>query len=473
MPFRAWLVVALLAACGGDKQKPKGEPVVAKDGGVLPGPVSDARVAPRPAIDAAAIPPASTMTVPKQWWKDAATHCPKGTKLAGGPPPDNTGASCTDGDYRDTGPYTRWHSNGAIQMEGMKKRGEYDGLWTYYYDTGQKRLEQSFVAGKLHGPRLEWHKNGQLSLSGGYIEGMPHGTHRRWDPSGTELGTYFVDHGTGDVTRWYDSGAKAAEGALHHGEQVGEWTSFHENGQKRQTVSYAAGKRTGASTSWDEKGVKRSEGTYVAGNWSGDWTYWNDKGEILRIDTYGDDGQKIVQRDYQDGEPLGVAPGPPGACATNLGVVQTWDKAKGREISTSDEGACVWRAWGFPGVIVLGSFAHDRGCKPMGTFIDCELGEWTSVELLARAGWNKAKPKARETIAMRYLRQIHTKYRSGLTDDPAKPVIKSGNDGSVTVTAWTARPSGMRRGRTIDKRRYKFSASGKLTVTDLETRDVR
>jgi antitoxin component YwqK of YwqJK toxin-antitoxin module len=463
----------LAAACGGDKQKPKADPLVTDDAGSSGDPVIDARKVTAPTFDAMPVPAAATNTIPDQWWKDAATHCPDGTKLAGAPPPDGNSVSCVDGNYQDTGPYTYFHSNGSKYMVGMKKRGQYDGLWVYFHDNGQKRLENSFVDGKLHGPRLEWHENGAPSLTGGYIEGKPHGSHRSWDPSGKELGAYFVDHGTGDTASWYDSGTKASEGALRDGQQDGPWVYFHENGQKRETTTYAAGKQTGLATSWNDKGAKVAEGSYTDGRWSGDWTYWDASGAIKRVDTYGDDGQKTVQRDYQDGEPLGLEPGPPGACATDLGVVQTWDKAKGREISTSDKNACVWRAWGFPGVTVLGGFAHDRGCKPMGTFIDCELGEWSSTEILARAGWKKAKQPARETIAMRYLRQIHTKYSNSVIQDPDKPVIKSGKDGSVTITAWTARPSGMRRGRTIDKRRYTFSASGEVTVKNLETKEER
>ena len=67
------------------------------------------------------------------------------------------------------GPYTRWHDNGQIAVEGEYAYGERDGMWIRWYDDGATQEE------------------------GEYLDGDKIGTWIRWDRDGDELGVHEYD----------------------------------------------------------------------------------------------------------------------------------------------------------------------------------------------------------------------------------------------------------------------------------------
>jgi hypothetical protein len=136
------------------------------------------------------------------------------------------------------------------------------------------------------------------------------------------------------------------------------------------------------------------------------------------------------------------------------------------------EHACVTRMGLFPGVIMLGEFAYDRGCMSPQWVVDCKLVDPgpSAAELLARAGWARATPEQRIEIAEEYVREFGLAWSGSISWTPDEPKWTSLADGGVEGVLWVAEPAGMRPGREIAKNRYKFAADGTLTSELLEQR---
>lgn len=381
-----------------------------------------------------ALVPVAVKPVVDQWWLAPSAHCPDGTKLMGGPPPGGTGVWCADEKYVRNGPRTNFHPNGTKASEGW----EVDSQWV--------------------GPWSHWHDNGTLARE--EIR-LPHdgltGRYRQWDRRGKLLGELDLPGGTGRATRWNEGGTVAEEGAMKDGRREGTWRSFDDGGSLASEHTYRHGVPDGPAAMYDGKGRKRAAGAHRAGEMDGRWSYFLDSGEIDRVDVYRA-GELIRTHYYQGGTMLGTEPAPT-ACDTEAGVAAAMG-AKG-----SDREQCVERARAFPGVVLIGSFAHDRGCMPVTALIDCVRrdGPLAAPEILARVGWTQADPAHRGAIALRYLQQVATVFGNRLASNPDEPVVTPQPDGSVTIVAWADHPSGMRPGRRASKMEYRFTAAGELS----------
>jgi len=82
------------------------------------------------------------------------------------------------------GPWTAWHPNGQVAVEG---RFEYDlpvGQFVWWYSNGQKAQEGTYEAGHASGSWVWWHVNGQRKTSGSYDAGAPMGPWTWWKLDG-------------------------------------------------------------------------------------------------------------------------------------------------------------------------------------------------------------------------------------------------------------------------------------------------
>lgn len=149
-------------------------------------------------------------------------------------------------------------------------------------------------------------------------------------------------------------------------------------------------------------------------------------------------------------------------CDTDDGLANWVAAQRGRP---SAKLRCVHRAADFPGVILVGSFANDRGCMPDLVIIDCKrrTGPLPDALILNRAGWAQADADRRETLALRYLDEVATVFHGSIADTPEPPKASTNADGQVTVELWIDRPAGMRRGRVADRVRYTFRSDGRVS----------
>jgi antitoxin component YwqK of YwqJK toxin-antitoxin module len=412
--------------------------------------------------------PVSTAAPADQFWTQGDAACPDGAKLTGSPSSRQAYCYASDGMH---GPSASWDDQGNLIELGLHDRGKREGQWTRFHPDGSKAQVSHWHLGNMHGATSSWYPGGARQDEGSYLDGRPDGTFTSWAPDGKELGSFTMENGNGTFRGWHANGQLSFEQVMAHGQAHGAHTSWHPNGQKASEMTFARDLPVGKSTHWDDQGRKTVEGQYLRGNMDGDWTYYDATGAIERVDTYRDSDQ-VASVDYQDGAPLADKLPAQGDCATDQGAREAWTEATGKRLD--DDGGCFERARHFGGVVIVGGFAHDRGCMTMGYLLDCEhTTDLDPARLLARAGWKKARAENREKLAMYYLREIATRWEGGLTDDPEPARFVREPDGGITVVAWVAEPSGMRCGRTVHQMEYRFSDQGALSVKNLETRDER
>ncbi|HEX8369964.1 MAG TPA: hypothetical protein VF604_15565 [Pyrinomonadaceae bacterium] len=135
---------------------------------------------------------------------------------------------------------------------------------------------------------------------------------------------------------------------------------------------------------------------------------------------------------------------------------------------------CIKRPKELPEIILVGTFAHDRGCMSEGAFVKkyfLSRQENLSEKALESLGWRKAGSTRREEIALKW-----TQF--GLLAFGGYPMVKANEDfdgrefhapesltgeqGVVGVVLWTRRPAGMRCETGYERLSFIFAEDGSL-----------
>ena len=90
------------------------------------------------------------------------------------------------------GPWTYWHANGKLRMQGEYKEDLPLGRFTWWYENGQKQAEGEYVEGRQENVWVGWHPNGMKKYKGDYQEGVQAGVWMVWKEDGrrTEVHEY-------------------------------------------------------------------------------------------------------------------------------------------------------------------------------------------------------------------------------------------------------------------------------------------
>jgi antitoxin component YwqK of YwqJK toxin-antitoxin module len=440
-----------------DEPKPQPEDTFALGPGKLPDPLA------REQIDA----PIPTELPKLEFWKKGDAACAPGQHLQGAVPPAGFEIRCVDERGRWTGMEARFHedADARLQSIGTRDDGKMVGVWLWFHPSGAKAAEHPYVAGQLHGTMRRFAESGQEIESGEYRAGRAWGLFVQHDEAGTELVRSQLESGTGLLVMVSTSGrteSEYVEGLLH-----GSHRRFDADGRLLQQSHWSGGEMHGLESYWDEHGRRLREGQWQRGKQHGKFVSWQNGEEIER--SVWIDGEQRSRQLVRAGQPLAPLP-PATACDTDAGLSAMLGTARGRGLP--DEHACVSRAPLFPGVIVVGDFAYDRGCADEVWVIDCKLVEPppTDAVVLARAGWANADGEQRLELAREYMRELGMVWSGSVTSDPEPPQWTARADGSVEAIVWVVAPAGMRRGRELDKVRWEFAADGTLTRTQLEHR---
>ncbi|MFV8751642.1 toxin-antitoxin system YwqK family antitoxin [Nannocystaceae bacterium ST9] len=412
--------------------------------------------------------PIASELPPLAFWEKGDAACEPGGRLEGALPPAATEIRCVDAEGRWTGMEARFHEGLPVrlQMIGRKRDGRMEGVWLWFDAGGAKIAEHPYTDGQLHGTLRRWAANGQEIETAEYRVGRAWGLSVIRDETGKELARSQLDRGTG-VLIGVDSFARTesdyVNGLLH-----GEHRRFDRaTGTKLAESAWSGGDWHGPQTTWDPQGNKTSESHWKLGRRHGVATRW-EAGQIVErsIHVEGDEHSRQL---YREGEPLAPLPAPT-ACDEDSGLSTMLLTARGRGLP--DEHACVDRSPLFPGVIRVGDFAYDRGCMSEALVVDCQLRDPKpgAPELLGRAGWARATPEQRIVIAQEYLDELEIGDSGSISSTPDEPVWTSLADGGVEAVVWVAEPAGMRRGRELDKLRFRFASDGALTREPLEHR---
>lgn len=158
--------------------------------------------------------------------------------------------------------------------------------------------------------------------------------------------------------------------------------------------------------------------------------------------------------------------------STVEGVNAAREAKLGRPLDSHSKN-CVSLPERLPGIILLGGFAHDRGCRLQEAIINKQgvsMGREFSTTALESLGWKGAGEEKRKELALNWVQDGLLAFETPLTQATEdfkaetfqKPQAISHGDGSVTVSLWVKKPSGMNCESAYDKFKFTFLKDGTL-----------
>jgi hypothetical protein len=157
--------------------------------------------------------------------------------------------------------------------------------------------------------------------------------------------------------------------------------------------------------------------------------------------------------------------------STDEGVNAAREAITGKKVDERSK-RCISRDKGLPGMVVVGGFAYDYGCRFQGVFIGSRYvateDKALSKNALEALGWKAANRELREKLALAWLEKglfaFVTVIRAKNADfqdrtfQPPGAVTSENNE--TVVTLWIRLPAGRVRGRPYQLREYRFSSDG-------------
>lgn len=163
--------------------------------------------------------------------------------------------------------------------------------------------------------------------------------------------------------------------------------------------------------------------------------------------------------------------------STKEGVFKALEAETGREYDKNSKG-CLKRPKELPNIIIIGGFAHDRGCILTEAFVDKKYvnkKDNLSQVALKSLGWEKADSDKREELALNWVKNGLLAFGNPLekatkhfndSQKFEKPTSSKQGDNSIKVTLWIKHPAGMVCEDAYSKVGYNFSTDGKFTKRD-------
>lgn len=193
-----------------------------------------------------------------------ALACEAGTTAIAAPAPEPTWF-CARADGTKHGPFYSLFPDLQIEIEGAYNDGKLDGPWTRRFPSGAIAEQGTYVAGQRDG---EWQQLAE---------------------TGTLIGSYTLNAGTGKMKRWLDDGPLYSEVTLKAGVPHGAMKIFDREGRAVISGYYYAGKLDGAQViGW--RNTLRIEQSFTRGTIKGPrkiWQFWN----LLIDETYDSKGK--------------------------------------------------------------------------------------------------------------------------------------------------------------------------------------
>lgn len=149
---------------------------------------------------------------------------------------------------------------------------------------------------------------------------------------------------------------------------------------------------------------------------------------------------------------------------------------KGRDNILEKQDVCIERPASLKGIIIVGFFAHDRGCGFDSAFVNGKRYEDEKAATKAGLiflGWNKIKTEECGELALNWTKNALLKFSHPLskattdfnqpnTPQFIEPQSKIEDDKSVKVTLWVQQPAGMQPITYYDLQEYTFTSDGNL-----------
>lgn len=143
-----------------------------------------------------------------------------------------------------------------------------------------------------------------------------------------------------------------------------------------------------------------------------------------------------------------------------------YQKLTGEALDT--DRPCMERAGTFPGVVRIGEFAHDHGCRWTHIIAACQLDPPDgAAKSMAAAGWGKADAEKRVKLARAWLTESEgvdmlLSQPAGWPSDKAyrSPAGEATADGGLVMRYWVQGRIGKRPGRRYWQEEVKFRPDG-------------
>jgi hypothetical protein len=157
--------------------------------------------------------------------------------------------------------------------------------------------------------------------------------------------------------------------------------------------------------------------------------------------------------------------------STNHGVNAAREAIAGKPIDDRSK-RCIRRDTNLPGIIVVGGFAFDYGCRLQGAFVNLHYltadDKALSRTALEALGWKTGNQLQRERVVQTWVAKgllafltVVSFKNADFDNRPFQPPQTSIRaDGSIAVTLWVRLPSGRVRGTRYELREYRFSKDG-------------
>jgi len=157
--------------------------------------------------------------------------------------------------------------------------------------------------------------------------------------------------------------------------------------------------------------------------------------------------------------------------STDEGVNAAREAVAGKKLDDRSK-RCVRRDQSLPGMVVVGGFAFDYGCRFEGVFISARYiateDKGLSRSALEALGWKTANRQLREKLAQAWLERglfafvtvLRAKNEDFQNHSFQAPGAVTKETGETVVTLWIRLPSGRVRGKVYQLREYRFSSDG-------------
>jgi hypothetical protein len=157
--------------------------------------------------------------------------------------------------------------------------------------------------------------------------------------------------------------------------------------------------------------------------------------------------------------------------STNDGVNAAREAIAGKPVDDRSKN-CIRRDDSLPGIVVVGGFAFDYGCRLQGVFINAKYAGVDDPSMsrtaLESLGWKTANRQQREALAqawvarglLGFLTVLSAKHEHFAEHSFQPPQAATNPNGETVVTLWMRLPSGRVRGTAYQLREYRFSKDG-------------
>lgn len=132
-----------------------------------------------------------------------------------------------------TGPWTEFHNNGTIKIQGVIKNKIWDGAKFEYYDNGQLHYKSFYKNRKKEGPYILYYRDGTLEGNINYKNGKK----------------------DGPFEIFYDNGQLRFKGNFINGLEEGTLVSYYKDGKLHFKHEYKKGLLEGYSVTYLEDGT--------------------------------------------------------------------------------------------------------------------------------------------------------------------------------------------------------------------------